>query len=95
MAVRAAFSGSARASHLILDTVIEATGTEPTASAQPAAPPSSAIRSRASWADRLSFQSKASRTRSPSSSRVTMPCCWPPTASAATPSRSAGSAVAS
>ena len=30
----AAFSGSARANHLILETVIEATGTEPTASAQ-------------------------------------------------------------
>ena len=37
-------------------------------------------------ADRVSFQSRAGRTTAPSSSSATMPCCWPATASASTPS---------
>ena len=41
---------------------------------------------RAAWAERVSFHSSAGRTTSPRSSRQTMPCCWPPTAIAATSS---------
>ena len=94
-AVRAAFSGSARASQRSLVTVNDAGGTEPTWSAQACGPPSSATRSIASGPERLSFHSSASRTSAPSSSKVTMPCCWPPTAIASTPSSRPGSRVAS
>ncbi len=85
-AVRAALSGSTRAIHRALVTVNAATGTLPTASAQASGPPSSAMRSSASGAERVSFHSRAGRTTSPSSSRATIPCCWPAMLSADTPS---------
>ena len=44
--------------------------------------------SAAASAERVSFHSRAGRTTSPASSSSTMPCCWPPTASAETPSSS-------
>src|SRR3954447_4374671 len=93
-AVRAAFSGSWSRSQRSLVTVNDATGTSPTASTQGCGPPSSSIRSRAACAERVSFHSSAGRTTSPSSSRQTMPCCWPPTAIAATSSRPPASASA-
>ncbi len=62
----------------------EATGTTPTASAQAWPPPSSETSAAAASAERVSFHSRAGRTTSPASSRQTMPCCWPPTDSAAT-----------
>ncbi len=58
-AVRAALPGSTRAIHRALVTVKAATGTLPTASAQASGPPSSAMRSSASGAERVSFQSSA------------------------------------
>ncbi len=58
------------------------------ASAQACGPPSSSIRASACGAERLSFHSRASRTGVPASSTSTMPCCWPPTATASTPSSS-------
>ena len=81
-----AWSGSHRASQRSLVTVKLATGTSPTASAQACAPPSSAMRSAASGAERTSFHSSAGRTTSPAASSATMPCCWALTASASTPS---------
>src|SRR4051812_32515214 len=52
------------------------------------------MRSRAAGAERVSFHSSASRTTRPSASRATMPCCWPPTARAATSSSPPASAIA-
>jgi hypothetical protein len=69
-----------------LATVIDATGTMPTASAQAAPPPSSVTRSAAACAERVSFHSSAGRTTSPVSVRQTMPCCCPATDTAATSS---------
>ena len=92
--MRAAFSGSLSASQRSFVTVYDATGTEPTASAHHRAPaalspsPNSTMRSSAAAAERVSFQSSASRTTSPSASRHTMPCCWPATATATTSLRS-------
>ena len=85
-AVRAAFSGSWVASQRSFVAVIDATGSVPVASAHSCAP-SSATRSAADCAERVSFHSSAGRTTSPSASRHTMPCCWPATAIASTPSR--------
>jgi hypothetical protein len=73
-AVAAALSFSWSASQRSLVTVNEATGTLPTASAHSCAP-SSATRSAAAPAERVSFQSNAGRTTAPASSRHTMPCC--------------------
>ena len=51
-------------------------------------PPISSMSSSAARAERVSFQSSASRTGSPSASSATMPCCCPPTEiAAACPSR--------
>ena len=94
-AVRAAFAGSCSASHRSLVTVNEATGTDPTASAQACGPPSSATRSSAARADRVSFHSRAGRITFPSSSRQIIPCCCPPTAIAATSSRPPAARAAS
>ena len=82
--VRAALSGSCSASQRSLLTVNAASGTEPTASAHSAGPPSSSTRSAAACAERMSFHSSAGRTTSPAWSRHTIPCCWPPTETAAT-----------
>ena len=83
---RARLSGSWVDIQRSLLTVVAATGTSPVASAQAWAP-SSATRSSAACAERVSFHSSAGRTTSPCSSSSTMPCCWPPTAIAETPSR--------
>src|SRR5664280_1238589 len=83
-AVRAACSGSCSASQRSLVTVNDATGTEPTRSAQARGPPNSATSSAAAPAERVSFHSRAGRTTSPCSSRHTMPCCCAPTATATT-----------
>jgi hypothetical protein len=85
-ATRRAAAGSCSASQRSLVTVKLATGTDPTASAHFSGPPSSVIRSAAAPAERVSFHSSAGRTTAPASSRATIPCCWPPTAIAATPS---------
>ena len=86
-AVRAALSGSCSASQRSLVTVKEATGTTPTASAQACGA--------AQLVDQVGGGARPSGCRStaapgapraPRSSRQTMPCCWPPTASAATSS---------
>ena len=69
--MRAAFSGSCSATQRALVAVNDATGTDPTASAQARGPPSSAISAAAWGADRLSFQSRAGRTTSPLSSSET------------------------
>ena len=80
-ATRAAFSGSASRSQRSFVTVRDATGTEPIARAQAAAPAttspsqSSATRDAAASAERVSFHSSASRTTSASASRATIPCC--------------------
>ncbi len=63
--------------------MIDATGTLPMASAHSLAP-SSATRSSAAPAERVSFQSSAGRTTAPSASRQTIPCCCPATAMAST-----------
>ena len=93
MRVRSNEAGSERRSQRSFVTVNEATGTTPTSRAQRSAPPNSSMRSVASCAERVSFQSRAGRTISSDSSSVTMPCCCPPTAIAETPS-SSPSAVA-
>src|SRR3954452_9883568 len=90
----AALSILCSASQRSLVTVNEATGTSPTASAQACPPPSSAMRSVAACAERVSFHSSAGRTTSPSSSRQTIPCCCPPTATAATSARPPASSIA-
>ena len=100
-AMRAAASGSWSASHRSLVIVSEATGTLPTPSAQAARPaasspqPSSTMRSWAADAERVSFHRSAGRMISPPASRTTMPCCWPPTLSAATSSRPSAASTAS
>ena len=73
--VRRTDSGSLSASQRSLATVKAASGTDPTASAHAALPPSSLTRSWAVPAERVSFHSRAGRTTAPDSSRVTMPCC--------------------
>ncbi len=94
-ATRAAASGSCSASQASLDTVNEATGTDPTPSAQACGPPSCSVSRAACGAERVSFHSRAGRTTSPAESRATMPCCWAPTATAATSSRPPAAAAAS
>jgi hypothetical protein len=91
--VRATESGSLRASQRSLLTVIDATGTTPTASAQ-TAPPSSDTNSAAAPAERVSFHNSAGRTTAPAESRQTMPCCWPATETAATSSMPPACSVA-
>jgi hypothetical protein len=83
---RARFSGSWSAIQRSLLTVVAATGTTPVASAQACAP-SSATRSSADPAERVSFHNSAGRTTASDSSNSTIPCCCPPTAIALTPSR--------
>ena len=87
-------SGSWSRSQRSLVTVNEATSTLPIAVGarlraaellRSARPPAGA--------DRVSFQSSASRTGSPSSPSATIPCCWPPTATAS--ARSSRPAAAS
>ena len=85
-ATRSADSGSASRSQRSFVTVSDATGTDPTADAHSWAP-SSSVRSAAAPAERVSFQSSASRTTEPDESSATSPCCWPPTERAATSSR--------
>ena len=93
---RAQCSGSLRCSHDSLVIVNAATGTLPQASAHAAAPPGSCFSSQpASGADSVSFQSLAGRTTSPAASSTTMPCCWPPTAIAATAGEPASAHAAS
>ena len=53
------------------------------------------MRSRAACAERVSFQSRASRMTRPSASRATMPCCCPAIETAATSSRPPAWAMAS
>ena len=85
-AVASAWSGSLSASQRSFVAVMAATGTTPIRFAHSSAPPSSATNSPAASLDRVSFQSRASRTTSPAPSRHTMPCCWAPTDTAATSS---------
>ena len=84
--MRARLSGSCSASQASLLTVIAASGTTPVCRAHQSAPLSATSRV-ACGALRTSFQSSAGRTGSPSASRVTRPCCWPPTETAAQCSR--------
>ena len=101
-AIFLAFSGSFSATQATLVSVKEATGEEPTAFTQRCLPravtssgsPSSAgaapifsIKAAACDAELTSFHSMASRMTLPCLSRITMPCCCPPTASADTSSR--------
>ena len=92
-ATRAAASGSASRSQRSFVAVNDATGTTPVRRAYSSAPTSS-IRSRAACAERVSFQSRASRMTRPSASSTTMPCCCPPTEIASTPSSPPASANA-
>ena len=80
----AAASGSCRRSQAQRVAVNEGTGTSPIRSAQASGPPSASVSSRASGAERVSFQRMAGRSGRPSSSSVTSPCCWPATAIALT-----------
>ena len=59
------------------------------------AAPSFSIRAAAWGAELVSFHSIASRITLPWLSRITMPCCWPPTASADTSSRPPACSAAS
>ena len=80
--IRPTRSGSWSRIQRSLVIVYDALNTLPVSSAQRSAPPSSSTRSAAAPALRTSFHSSASWTGSPCSSSATMPCCWPPTATA-------------
>src|SRR5690606_10252301 len=85
-AVRSAWCGSFSRSQSHLVMVNDEVGTLPVRRARVSAPYLS-ISAAACPAERTSFQSMAGLMGSPASSRVTRPCCWPPTETA--PARSA------
>src|SRR5699024_7412226 len=82
LAARSAFCGSSSRTQRSLEAVKEATIRLPISSTLASAPPISSMSASACGADRVSFHSSASRTTSPRVSSSTMPCCWPPTATA-------------
>ena len=90
----AALSFSVSASQRNFVAVKEATSTEPTCFAISIGPPISEFKSSAAAADRVSFQSRASRITSPFSSKATMPCCCPPIEIASTSASPPASLIA-
>ena len=85
-AVRRAASGSCSASQRSLVTVNDATGTLPTASAHAPGRPARRPGRRPPGPSGCRSTAAPAVTTAPDSSRQTMPCCWPPTLSAATSS---------
>ena len=90
----AALSFSESASQRNFVAVNDATKTEPTCLAVSASPPSSLFSAAAASAERVSFQSSASRITFPSESSATIPCCCPPIEIAATSPSPPAAAIA-
>ena len=93
--MRSKTSGSVRCNHESFVIVNAATGTEPQAAAQPAAPSSSCFSNQpASGADSVSFHNFAARNGVPPASVTTSPCCCAAIETAAQSSRPPASARA-